>query len=372
MKQLKILGYTDIHHSVYTNGLLMSDPIAVERQVLELAIEHKVDMIVNCGDRFRERNPVDEVKTAADAEMKRKSDAGILQVILVGNHDRWTRNAESGHSYKFTEHWSREMPLVVIAEDRRIYRVELPDGRKVAVHAVPADHELSVAPLEKDPDADFNICIFHNLLIGSLLQNNLPSKTGLSVGVLDKPWLDLVLGGDNHKFQKLPFQNTVGWYLGAAMQHTWGDSGEDRGISIFTLGGGEVSHQFIPSVAPKFLKYTLPWTDEESLESFMGLIAPMVKDQIVRIYLTGTNEELAKVKVGDLEAAGRRATGARQLKILLDPEIPQSVVTTAHRSPTQQPADDFNDFAQSGLVQIGALDPAKLSAMALEILTEIR
>lgn len=103
---------------------------------------------------------------------------------------------------------------------------------------------------EGDLDDWFDVLLIHNSVVGCS-HMAWTCDDGLEAKEVCRGF-NLVLAGHFHKTQEF---GECGLYLGAPMQHHFGDVGEDRGFWEFTITeDGEVEQKFIATKTPKFHK----------------------------------------------------------------------------------------------------------------------
>jgi exonuclease SbcD len=93
---LKILHFADLHLGVETYGRIdpatglssrLLDFLSALDQVVDFAIENKVDLVLFCGDAYRTREPTQTHQREFAKRINRLSTSGIPIFLLVGNHD---------------------------------------------------------------------------------------------------------------------------------------------------------------------------------------------------------------------------------------------------------------------------------------------
>jgi len=93
---LKILHFADLHLGVETYGHLdpatglssrLLDFLNALDQVVDYAIENRVDLVLFCGDAYRSREPTQTHQREFAKRINRLSTSGIPIFLLVGNHD---------------------------------------------------------------------------------------------------------------------------------------------------------------------------------------------------------------------------------------------------------------------------------------------
>ena len=96
MKSIKIIHFADLHLGVESYGRF--DPVSglssrfhdflnTFDQLVDYAVENKVDLVLFCGDAFKSRDPSQTQQREFARRIKRLSEAGISIFLLVGNHD---------------------------------------------------------------------------------------------------------------------------------------------------------------------------------------------------------------------------------------------------------------------------------------------
>jgi len=93
---LKILHFADLHLGVETYGHLdpatglssrLLDFLNALDQVVDYAVENRVDLVLFCGDAYRSREPTQTHQREFAKRINRLSTSGIPIFLLVGNHD---------------------------------------------------------------------------------------------------------------------------------------------------------------------------------------------------------------------------------------------------------------------------------------------
>jgi len=93
---LKILHFADLHLGVETYGRLdpatglssrLLDFLKALDQVVDYALENRVDLVLFCGDAYRSREPTQTHQREFAKRINRLSTSGIPIFLLVGNHD---------------------------------------------------------------------------------------------------------------------------------------------------------------------------------------------------------------------------------------------------------------------------------------------
>jgi DNA repair exonuclease SbcCD nuclease subunit len=164
---------------------------------------------------------------------------------------------------------------------------------------------------------------------------------------------DAVFLGHYHEYQQLA---SNAWYIGAPLQHNWGDRGSTRGFIIYDTETR--THEHVPLKAPKFVQVR----DVDPTYPIRSIAD--AEDGFVRV----VSEALwSETKREDLRAA----IGARSLEIIRPKDA--SLVTPAQRmviDPSQSPEEVLEKYVLSGINNLDGLDDNYLIQMGREIMRE--
>lgn len=371
-KSISFLCYSDIHHHEYQNGITGEDVERIEEQFYQAVRELKVDFWINCGDRFLSRNPHDISRLRADRALKRLNDLDIPGFIIPGNHDQWTKNPYGGHSLRYVEIYPHDLQNVHVFDQSGPYEFAV-RGTPVCIWGVPSGQEVPAFP-NTIHSKDFHICAFHGMVRGSLFQNGMEAPEGLDAHSLDHPVLDFVVGGDNHRHQRLTgFSHTMAYYVGAPMQHNWGDAGAERGFLYVSIerGGSEYPTRYtvrhIKTDHPKFVKCETRINDIQELLPMIMNFKEEWRGNVVSLVLTGPQVALKDVTPSEWAKKIKDATGARSVVVKLHYDFDRTV-DPEPRIKTE--AEEWKDYLKNyGVTQLkDNIDPEKLEKLGLEFI----
>ena len=94
--RVKILHFADLHLGVESYGRLdpatglssrLLDFLNALDQVVDYALENKVDLVLFCGDAYKSREPTQTQQREFAKRISRLSTNGIPIFLLIGNHD---------------------------------------------------------------------------------------------------------------------------------------------------------------------------------------------------------------------------------------------------------------------------------------------
>lgn len=309
MNPHKIILWSDIHYHNYDNGLTIDDVSIVENKIKEYAESNDVGTLIFLGDRTSSRNPIYDVRIKAEESLKTLNDSKVNRIIiLVGNHDRTTKKPDSSHNISYTNLYPTDLNKVTFID----YTTDL-SYEDINIRLYPSDMIKDIGPI---PVATYNLCLFHNLLVGSKLANNtIADKDQHSSELLDIKEYDYVFGGDNHRHQNLDFKNTTGYYVGATMQHNWGDSGEDRGFMYLDLETKEM--RYIKNEwTPRFIHDEVKYESLQQLVNHFKDNSVKYKNNIIRITMSGDSDNLHGFDVVDWQNKLRDLCNARSIRLM--------------------------------------------------------
>ena len=93
---MKIIHFADLHLGVENYGHIdpatglssrLNDFLAVFDELVDYALEKKVDLVLFCGDAYKSREPTQTQQREFARRISRLATAGIPILLLTGNHD---------------------------------------------------------------------------------------------------------------------------------------------------------------------------------------------------------------------------------------------------------------------------------------------
>lgn len=356
---IEFLSYADIHHDDYHNGISLDDCIKIEDQITQYAVINKIKYVIFAGDWYRATNPLQSVIKAAEASWKRRSDAGIITIAMPGNHDRFTRSQMSGHAFGAVDIFNNDLKNVVVVDEAR--RMKLED---IDFMFIPAGylHNLS------GPKS--HVVVFHDMLTGSMLASG-GSAHHIDAITLSQLGSHLIIGGDNHTPQDLtPLLGVTGLYLGAPLQHNWGDKGQIRGFWRFTVDCSGVRMDMVEVGGPRFIKIKVDATnDVETLCKCITALSNELGNSagIIEITLIGKNAPNINIQWLDQQICS--TFKVRSLRISID-RIWDKLEVIRGITELKTPEDKWGAYI--GATDVGSLVPTKLLDMGRWAIMEAR
>lgn len=221
------------------------DQLKLLRRMEAKADKFKADALFINGDLF-DKAMLDPVTLSEAAHALQRIASRLAIFILPGNHD-----AASIRGGRFNVEALAAIDGVTVLTDGAVVGIE----PWLRIHACPygaAEQNMeSVARMRASLDTSaHNVLLFHNAVLGCRHLAWL-CDDGVDADALCDGW-DEVISGHFHTKQKF---GPCGRYLGAPMQHHFGDVGERRGFFAVTFKQGEETrYKFIPSHLPEFHK----------------------------------------------------------------------------------------------------------------------
>jgi len=140
---VKILHFADAHIDMANYGrhdpvtglpVRVLDFLKSLDQIVDTAVAEKVDMVLFCGDAYKDRTPAPTFQREWGRRIKRLSDAGIFTLLLVGNHDL---SPSAGRAHALQEFETLAIPHTVVAARPALYRPADLEGLPLQVIALP-------------------------------------------------------------------------------------------------------------------------------------------------------------------------------------------------------------------------------------------
>lgn len=143
MSAIRILHFADAHIDMANFGRHDSEtglPVRVMDflksldEIVDTAIEEKVDLVLFAGDAYKDRNPAPTFQREWDRRIMRLSNAGIPTLLLVGNHDL---SPSLGRAHALEELATLEVPHVRVLDEPALLGPEELEGLPLQVIAIP-------------------------------------------------------------------------------------------------------------------------------------------------------------------------------------------------------------------------------------------
>ncbi len=325
-KPIRLLHFADAHIDIANYGRhdpetglprRVMDFLNALDQIVDTAVEEKVDLVIFAGDAYKDRNPQPTFQRAWGKRMMRLSQAGIPTLLLVGNHDV---SPAVGRAHTLHEFSTLAVPHIHVADGLKLWPAEqlgLPVqiitvpwlsrsllvgrvetmGRTIAEIYEQLEELVSsrVTELIETADPDIPLILTAHASVqgakyGSERAVMLGHELVLSGGLVNHPKLDYVALGHIHKPQELsaPGSHPPIVYPGSIERIDFGEK-EDKRFVLAEVSKGETHWEYRKLNTRRFID---PDPITPRTESFMADVlsqlpaAEDVKDAICRVRLS--------------------------------------------------------------------------------------
>jgi exonuclease SbcD len=143
MSALRILHFADAHIDMANFGrhdpesglpIRVMDFLKSLDEIVNTAIDEKVDMVLFAGDAYKDRNPAPTYQREWGRRIMRLSNAGIPTLLLVGNHDL---SPSLGRAHALEEFATLEVPHVQVLDEPSFLGPDQLEGLPLQVIALP-------------------------------------------------------------------------------------------------------------------------------------------------------------------------------------------------------------------------------------------
>lgn len=369
---IRILHWADLHLGVENYGRV--DPATglssrvrdfLDRldEVVNFALQEKVDVVAFAGDAFRDRHPDPTYQRDFARRIRQMAAAGIAVVLVAGNHDlpNMPVRATSVDIFRALE----VKNVYVSARTEEVLRLSLRRKRELQVATFPyplrsrllLSDEVRRKPLREQEDflraqiarnltclaeqVDLNIpavLVGHLLVQGAELGSEQRMTLGVQpeamLGAVAHPAYDAVLLGHVHRAQVLRSESPPVLYAGSLDRVDFGEEGEEKGFFLVEIGEGPagsrpVHYRFIPVHARPFLTISVDARRGEPMERALRAIqeaGPKVAGAVVRLKVQVRPEDAGRVDVPTLRRALEEAFFAT---VAVEAEQPERAVFRA-------------------------------------------
>ncbi len=335
---MRILHFADLHlgvenygHIDPTTGLStrLLDILASLDHLVDYALNNKIDLILFCGDAYKNREPSQTHQREFAKRISRLSDAGIPVLLLTGNHDlpntmgrATSTEIFSTLSVKSVYVSSRPEVIKIPTKSGIVQVASLPWLRRGAMLSREDTHNLNFEQINERMQASLNNIIADhagklnpalpavlaahvwvaapNLQVGSERMMTIGQEHALLLSNVANPAFDYIALGHIHKGQVLNSNPPV-VYAGSLAKLDFGDEKDEKGFWIIDIEPDaqtekrRVSYEFHPIKGRRFLTVdvTLDKQDISPMNTILQAIAQKaeaVKDAIVRLQLTVPSE----------------------------------------------------------------------------------
>jgi len=329
---MKILHFADLHLGVENYGHInpetglhtrLEDSLKAIDQVVDYALENRVDLVLFCGDAYKTREPSQTQQREFARRISRLSSGNIPTFLLVGNHDLPNAIGRATSTEIFD---TLAVKNVYVSNRPDIYRIPTASGI-IQIASLPWLRRSALLSKEETKNLNFDQIkerlqqVLTNVIAtnATKLDPTLPSilaahvwVAGAKVGSeslmtigqehilllsnVAQPAFDYIALGHIHKHQVLSNSPPV-VYSGSLERLDFSDEDDDKGFYLVEIepnpatGERQVSFAFRPINGRRFLtiSVSLQPQDTDPTASVLRAIAEQedkVRDAIVRLNIT--------------------------------------------------------------------------------------
>jgi len=344
--QLKILHFADLHLGVESYGRIdpntglssrLGDFLKALDQVVDYALENKIDLVLFCGDAYKSREPSQTQQREFAKRINRLSTGGIPIFLLIGNHDLPNAIGRATSTEIFD---TLAVKNVYVSNRPDIYRIPTNNGI-IQIASLPWLRRSALLSKEETKNLNFEQInqrlqqVLTNIIAANIpkLDPKLPSILAAHVWVsstqvgsersmtigqehmlllsnVANPAFDYIALGHIHKHQVLS-DNPPVVYPGSLERLDFSEEEDEKGFYIVEIKPGEetdkrqVSFDFQPVTGRRFLtiNISIESPDTNPTSTVLRTIVEQeneVRDAIVRINISLPAETEGRLSDNDI------------------------------------------------------------------------
>jgi exonuclease SbcD len=346
---MKILHFADLHLGVESYGRLdaatglssrLLDFLNALDQVVDYAIDNKIDLVLFCGDAYRSREPTQTQQREFAKRINRLATSGIPIFLLIGNHDLpnaigratsteifdtlvvknvyvsnrpevYTIQTASGEVQIVSLPWLRRSALLTREETKNLTFDQINQKLGEALTSV---IEAKVQELDPKLPAILAAHVWvSGAKVGSESSMTIGQEHALMLSNIAHPAFDYVALGHIHRHQVLS-QNPPVVYAGSLERLDFSEAEDEKGFYLVEIepdgeaGKRLVSFDFHQVVGRRFvtINVDIEPADAEPTLTVLKAIAEeqdKVRDSIVRLNINLSAEGEGQLRDNDIRHA---------------------------------------------------------------------
>jgi len=360
---MKILHFADLHLGVETYGRIdpatglssrFLDFLAAFDQVVDYALENRVDLILFCGDAYKSREPNQTQQREFAKRINRLSTSSIPVFLLTGNHDLPNAIGRATATEIFD---TLAIQKVYVSNRPDIYRIptnsgviqiaSLPWLRRSALLSKEATKNLNFSQInEKLQEVLTNIITANTqkldptlpailaahvwvsgAKVGSEASMTIGQEHALLLSNITHPAFDYIALGHIHRHQIMHDSPPV-VYAGSLERLNFSEEADDKGFYMVEIepdketGKRQVSFDFYRVTGRRFLTINVD-IEPEDVDPTVAVIKTIteqennIRDSIVRLNISLPAQVEGQLRDNDIRSALKEAhyfTIARDIK----------------------------------------------------------
>lgn len=300
---MKIIHFADTHIGVETYGTIdpasglstrVVDELNALDKVIDYAVENSADIVLFCGDAYKNREPSPTHQREFARRMRRLAESNIPTVIVVGNHDLPGSPGKANSVEIFD---TLRIDNIHIAARPDVIRIDTKDGeiqiavfpwlRRNALLTLENFRNLSVSQINEQLQEVLSAKLLElagsvdcskpavlaahvavaNAKTGTEASMMIGSDPVVTLSTMANPVYDYIALGHVHRSQVLSEAPPV-VYSGSLERLDFGDEGQEKGFYVIDIikEGGEkrTDYRFHTVDARRFITVEIHVTDEEA------------------------------------------------------------------------------------------------------------
>lgn len=360
---MKILHFADLHLGVESYGRIdpasgfssrFHDFLSTLDQVVDYALENKVDLVLFCGDAYKSREPSQTQQREFAKRINRLSTNDVPIFLLTGNHDLPNAIGRATTTEIFD---TLAIKKVYVSNRPDIYRIPTNSGT-IQIASLPWLRRSALLSKEDTKNLDFEqINQRLQQILTNIITANIPKlDPGLPAILAAHVWVsgaklgterlmtigrehvlllsnvanaafDYIALGHIHKHQALSANPPV-VYAGSLERLDFSDEEDEKGFYLVEIatdeetGKRQVSFDFHPVAGRRFLtiESNIAAEDSDPTATVLQAIAKeesSVKEAIVRLQISLPSELEGQLRDNDIRTALKKAhyfTIAKEIK----------------------------------------------------------
>ncbi len=354
---VKILHFADAHIDMARSGRLdahsglplrVMDFLKALDAIVDAAIQEKVDLVLFCGDAYRDRTPAPTFQREWGKRMKRLSQAEIPTLLVVGNHDL---SPAVGRAHALQEYETLQVPFIRVISQPALLGPQELYGLPLQVIGLPwltrsklqeKFQEINESQENIEPGNQMAVLLenliknlnpgqpailaAHASVQGALYGNErsvmLGSDVILPLSSVRDSRLDYAALGHIHKAQDLNRESHPPVvYPGSIERVDFGEAGDDKYFVIAQVEKGNTRLEWRKLSGRKFFDIQVELDSQERIQEKVENHLPSpseMKDAIVRLKLLYPREWEALI---DEPSIRRHAGSAFEFHFLRQPRL---------------------------------------------------
>jgi DNA repair protein SbcD/Mre11 len=348
---MKIIHFADLHLGVENYGRIdpatglssrLVDFLAAFDQLVDYALENRADLVLFCGDAYKNREPTQTQQREFARRIDRLSRAGVPVFLLIGNHDMPNAVGRATATEIFD---TLSVKNVYVANRPDVYKIPtaagpiqvaaLPWLRRSALLGREDARNLTLEEVKRKMEAALTEMVSRlagrldpalpavlaahawvtGARVGSESTMTIGQEPALLLGNVANPAFDYVALGHIHKHQVLRESPPV-VYAGSLERVDFGEENDDKGFYVVDIETGltprHVIYHFHPVATRRFLTISVSAGPDDAdatavvLKSISGH-ADRLQDAIVRLRIEIPETMEGQLRDGEIREALKNA-----------------------------------------------------------------